>query len=82
MLFLWAKILRVLKLGKYLAVFLGSPNAPNMKYGLILASYPAALGLIPGIPDVFSDKFFREKIVDVGKVNQQRCCLEQWTAEA
>ena len=50
----------------------------------ILASHPAAPGLIPGISKVFSKKFFREgkncldeKIVNVDKVNQQHCCLEQ-----
>ena len=43
---------------------------------------PAAKGSIPGIPESFSDKIFREKVVDVAKDNQRRCCLEQWKAEA
>ena len=47
----------------------------------ILPSYLAALGLILSVPKFFSDKFSRENIVDVAKVNRQRCCLEQWTAE-
>ena len=54
----------------------------------ILASHPAAPGWIPGIPEVFTEKFFREgkncldeKSVDVAQVNRQHWCLEQWTAE-
>ena len=43
---------------------------------------PVALGLIPGNPKKNSEMILREKIVDVVQVNQQRCCLEQWTAEA
>ena len=61
----------------------------NSTMGSILASPPAAPGSIPGIPEVFSKKFLREgknclneKIVDVAKVKQLHCCLEQWTAEA
>ena len=48
----------------------------------ICASGPSSPGSIPGIPKTFSEKIFREKIVVVAQVNQQRCCLEQWTAEA
>ena len=53
-----------------------------------LTSHPAAPGLIPGVPEVFSDKFFRKKLpwwkktVDFAEVNQERCCIEQWTAGA
>ena len=41
-----------------------------------LASIFAALGLIPIIPEKFSE----EKVIDVNKVNQQRCIDEsgQW----
>ena len=42
----------------------------------VLALHPAAPGSIPGIPEVFTEKFFREgkycldeKIVNVAKVN-------------
>ena len=38
----------------------------------ILASHPAALGSTPGVPEIFN----------VAKVNRQRCCLVQSTAEA
>ena len=55
----------------------------------ILAMHPAAPGSIPGVPKVFSKTFFQEgkicldeKIVNVSRVNQRHCCLEQWTAEA
>ena len=37
-----------------------------------LASHPAAPGSIPSV----------KKTLDVAEVNRQRCCLEQWTAEA
>ena len=43
----------------------------------VLASHPAASGLIPSIPDFVLGKKF-----DVAEVYRQRCCLEQWTAEA
>ena len=42
----------------------------------ILASHPAAPGSNPDISKISSDK----KIVNVAKVNQRHCCLEQWTA--
>ena len=45
---------------------------------IALASHPAALGSIPGIPEFFPEK----KIADVAEVNPWRCFLEQWTAEA
>ena len=38
----------------------------------VLALHSADLGSIPGVP----------KILDVAKVNQQCCFLEQWAAEA
>ena len=43
---------------------------------IILASKPAAPGLIPSVPKKFSE----EKIVDVAEVNQRRCLeeSEQW----
>ena len=47
-------------------------GGPHSTLDSILASHPAVPGLIPGIPEIF----------DVAKVNRQRCCLEQWTAEA
>ena len=34
----------------------------------ILASHPVAQGLIPGVPEDFSVKFFREKIDDVASL--------------
>ena len=43
-----------------------------------LASHTAAPGSNPGIPKKISEK----KIINVAKVNQQPCCLEQWTASA
>ena len=45
----------------------------------ILASHQAALGLIPGIPNILSEELF---ILDAAEANQRRCCLKQWTAEA
>ena len=66
----------------------GRPQ-PHSTIDSVLALQPAAPGSIPGVPEVFSETFFREgrnwldeKIVDAAKVNQQHCCLEQWTAEA
>ena len=51
--------------------------------GSVCASYSAVLGSIPGVPEIFYEKnFSQEKIVNHAKVNQRRCCLEQWTAEA
>ena len=60
-------------------------GGPQSTIDGILASYPVALGSIPGIPEIFSEKFFREKIVEVAevaKVYRQCCYLDQWTAEA
>ena len=37
-----------------------------------LPTNPAALGTVPGIPEIFAG----EKTVDTAKVNQQ-CCLEE-----
>ena len=48
----------------------------------IRASRFSCPGFDPWHSPFFSEKNFREKIVDVAEVNQQRCCLEQWTAEA
>ena len=42
--------------------------------GGVLSTMESALqGSIPGIPEIFSDKIFNEKVVDVAKDNQRPC---------
>ena len=54
-------------------------GGPHSTMDSVLASHPAAPGWNPGIPKVLSENFLD---VNCCQVNQQHCCLEQWTAEA
>ena len=46
----------------------------------ILASRPAALGSILGVPKIFSE-IISQKILDVVEINRQSALLRQWTVQ-
>ena len=49
-------------------------GGPHITVDSILASHPAAPGLILGVPKIFSD-------LDVVEIYQQRALLRQWTVQ-